>query len=319
MGRFAVGAARSAGMSGARLARIPHTGPDILGDGLVRVPTSSVLWLWEQVILTDSGTGVGAFAASRDLIDAFRVIGEYIGSLGDPGADQFEVVEDGALVTVRYSTGTAEQDVVTAVEQFGIGLMITRARAAAHRDIRPVSVSFRHRAPAVPGPLAELLGTRNIAYGAPANTVTFLRSDVAAPLPGHHPGLLGILRAHADSTLAEARPVRTWLEAFHAAACQASAEEPNPSLATIAARMGTTTRTLQRRLAEHGTTWRTEAEAARAQRACELIRASQLPLHAIAARTGYSDPRALRRAVRRWHGVSPSELRQAGLPGEAAA
>ncbi|WP_218719174.1 helix-turn-helix domain-containing protein [Nocardia sp. MH4] len=60
---------------------------------------------------------------------------------------------------------------------------------------------------------------------------------------------------------------------------------------------------LQRRLAEHETTWRSEAEQVRRQRALELLRNPDLSMRSIARRVGYSDERALRRAVRRWHGL----------------
>jgi transcriptional regulator GlxA family with amidase domain len=43
--------------------------------------------------------------------------------------------------------------------------------------------------------------------------------------------------------------------------------EGSPSLAEIAHRLAISTRTLQRRLADHGTTWRAELDAARGRRA----------------------------------------------------
>ncbi|MBO1331351.1 AraC family transcriptional regulator [Streptomyces sp. VRA16 Mangrove soil] len=325
MGRFAVNAARDAGMTPARLARIPCLNDEVLGDVYARVPTGSVLRSWEQVTLTDRGSGVGAFAAERsplgtfgvwdqlfaasaNLVDAFRVAADYTVTIGDAAVDRFDVVENGALVTVGYRTGTAEQDIVNAVEQFGMGLFVTRARAASGKDVKPVKVTFRHRAPAVFEPLAEVFGTRNIEFEAERNTITFFREDATAPLPGYRPGLIEVLRAHADSTLLQARSVVSWLDAFREM-LGSSIGTPDLSLAVMADRMATTPRTLQRRLAESGTTWRAEVGLARARQASALLRSSSLPVHAVASRTGYSDPRALRRAVQRWQGVTPAQLR----------
>ncbi|GAA1408356.1 hypothetical protein GCM10009639_57970 [Kitasatospora putterlickiae] len=66
------------------------------------------------------------------------------------------------------------------------------------------------------------------------------------------------------------------------------------------------------RLDEHGTTWSGEAEALRRTRITRLLRTTDLTIDAIAARTGYADARALRRAVRRWCGNTPDALRRAG-------
>ncbi|MFI1646737.1 helix-turn-helix domain-containing protein [Streptomyces avidinii] len=75
-------------------------------------------------------------------------------------------------------------------------------------------------------------------------------------------------------------------------------------------------RTLQRRLGEHGTTWREEVEAVRQEHTLELLRATDLPLRSVAARVGFSDVRALRRAVRRWEGLPPRDVRNAAGAGE---
>jgi AraC-like DNA-binding protein len=59
-------------------------------------------------------------------------------------------------------------------------------------------------------------------------------------------------------------------------------------------------RTLQRRLAEHGTTWRAELQAARQDRARTAFQASPPSMTRLARQLGYADPRSVRRALRRW-------------------
>jgi len=56
---------------------------------------------------------------------------------------------------------------------------------------------------------------------------------------------------------------------------------------------------VQRRLEGNSTSWRAEADAVRREQA-RWLRAEGLSGAAIAARLGYSDARALRRAVHRW-------------------
>jgi AraC-like DNA-binding protein len=71
------------------------------------------------------------------------------------------------------------------------------------------------------------------------------------------------------------------------------------SLRSVARMLAVSTRTLQRRLAEEGTNWRAELDAARCNRAAHLLRQG-LTHELTATRVGYSSSRALRRARRRW-------------------
>jgi AraC-like DNA-binding protein len=71
------------------------------------------------------------------------------------------------------------------------------------------------------------------------------------------------------------------------------------SLSEVSSALAISPRTLQRRLAAAGTSWRAEVDAARRKLAAELARAGEAR-KAIARQLGYSDTRGLRRALRRW-------------------
>jgi AraC-like DNA-binding protein len=74
------------------------------------------------------------------------------------------------------------------------------------------------------------------------------------------------------------------------------------SLHEVSTALAVSTRTLQRRLAEAGTSWRDEVDAARRKLATQLAGAGE-GRKAIAHKVGYSDTRGLRRALRRWNGA----------------
>jgi AraC-like DNA-binding protein len=97
-----------------------------------------------------------------------------------------------------------------------------------------------------------------------------------------------------------ATPPRTadWIGAFRATVSQRLGEW-TASLRDVAQQFAMSPRTLQRRLAKEGTGWRTEIDAARRDLAARLARAGASN-EVIATRLGYSDVRALRRALRRW-------------------
>ncbi|MFJ9775185.1 helix-turn-helix domain-containing protein [Kitasatospora sp. NPDC101157] len=57
-------------------------------------------------------------------------------------------------------------------------------------------------------------------------------------------------------------------------------------------------------------------DAVRHEQAARLLRDTRLPAQSIAARLGYADPRALRRAFQRWTGHTPDTYRKSAVPAE---
>lgn len=86
--------------------------------------------------------------------------------------------------------------------------------------------------------------------------------------------------------------------------------DPSPSLDEVAARLGLTGRTLQRRLAECGIAFRTLRESSRLERAQWMLRESDTPISEIAWRLGYLEASSFSHAFRRWTGESPRSYRQ---------
>jgi len=81
------------------------------------------------------------------------------------------------------------------------------------------------------------------------------------------------------------------------------------SLAVVAERVGLGARTLNRRLADEGTSFAHLREGARYAVACQLLEGSHMPASEIANHIGYANPSAFTRAFRRWSGVAPAKWR----------
>ena len=181
--------------------------------------------------------------------------------------------------------------------QFSVAALYARARAATGQPVRPVRIAFAQSAPPSHRRLAEALGTRNVDFGAPVTTFTFSARDLDLPMRGAEPGLARILNRYAAS-LAAPPPV-TWHRHFQRLLAR-SIEAGGPSLESVAKQMAVSPRTLQRQLAEHDTTWRAELNAARQRRAVKARQSGPVSTAALARQLAYSDPRSLRRALRRW-------------------
>jgi AraC-like DNA-binding protein len=84
-----------------------------------------------------------------------------------------------------------------------------------------------------------------------------------------------------------------------------------PSLWRTAKKVGTSVRTLQRRLDALGVTYRVLVGELRVEEASRLLRRTDLDVSMIAATLGYADATAFSRAFRRQVGQTPREFRQA--------
>jgi AraC-like DNA-binding protein len=81
------------------------------------------------------------------------------------------------------------------------------------------------------------------------------------------------------------------------------------SLESVARELKVSGRTLNRRLREHGTTFRDLREEVRFDAACQLIAHTRLTATEVAASLGYADASAFTRAFERWSGTTPARWR----------
>ncbi|HEY9546961.1 MAG TPA: AraC family transcriptional regulator [Solimonas sp.] len=82
------------------------------------------------------------------------------------------------------------------------------------------------------------------------------------------------------------------------------------TLDAIAATLGFSERTLQRRLQSVQLNFQQLVERLRFEAACQYLLQGDLPLTEIGYQLGYSEPSAFSRAFRRWSGVSPLAYRR---------
>ncbi|MFE7096232.1 AraC family transcriptional regulator [Streptomyces erythrochromogenes] len=326
-------------VNAARLLGIPPTGyahllgmaPEHLNDDLYRPPAVTSIRIaelatvhapWSEVaLLLAQQSAVGSLGVWDYLItsaptplDGIRDAAVYLATVVDASTDELRITEDGNRVTLSHlNRGDLAHEAACAVRACALGVYLRRLSEAAQRPLVPLHVALAAEAPRRHDALIELYGTRAIEFGAPISSITLRATDLTAPTPHAQPGLSAVLRRHADQTLAAAVPLRDWLDLFRSALASVQGEA-GPALSTVARRMAVSPRTLQRRLDEHGTTWSAEAEAVRRDHVSRLLHTTELSIDAIAARSGYADARALRRAVRRWYGTTPAALRRAGHP-----
>jgi len=87
-----------------------------------------------------------------------------------------------------------------------------------------------------------------------------------------------------------------------------------PTISEIAAKLGMSGRTLQRRLSEKGHSFQTLVDESRRQLAERLLSQTDYPLMDVAFLTGFSEQSAFTRAFKRWAGQTPRSFRLSVQP-----
>lgn len=285
------------------------------GEHVTRFPISQLARLWQvsaakwddpqlglrvarQWRLGACGITDYLFDTSADLGEAFsRTLG-YKPILNSAGASDVGFADGDGDGTVRYQIRNPDPVVSTGATEFALALLLRRARYATGHPVTPVHVGFAAAAPSQYSWLAEEFGTRRLDFGADSATMTFRRADLDRSLVRADPVLAGILRSQADAELTGLQAVPPWIEGFRAVLA-GLLDDQDILLSAAARRLAVSPRTLQRLLEREGTNWRAEVDAARREQAARLL-AEGVSKTGTAARLGYSDARALRRAIRRW-------------------
>ncbi|WP_067700620.1 AraC family transcriptional regulator [Nocardia jejuensis] len=311
-----------AGVSAETIAAVHGADDATLTPALNRIPLTSLVRLWESIAHARPGPGGGLAvvrAAPLGTLDTWDYLVTTGSTLTDAlhraqpyhrlvtaAEEGFELRADGEL-TIGFRTTAGDPAVAAVVNEYVLGYYLRRAREATGRPVRPRRITFGHAAPPDHAELIAAFGTADIEFDAPADSITFDAADANAPLQRADPMLANLLRSHADLVLSSARVIAGPLDAFRAALAEAL-DAGDPTLDTVARTLLLGRRTLQRQLSDQGTTWRREVDLARYEQAKSLLAEGRSTV-TVAARLGFTDDRALRKAFHRWSGTSPTRHR----------
>lgn len=247
------------------------------------------------------------------LLESADTIGESLRDL----ATYFPVFTMGALIALVETNGGIEVNYELAagtglphrhITELGFGILVKEMR----RHIpgwEPEYITFRHAPPDNSTHHRQYLGNI-IHFNADRNSIFIKREDLAQPTCVRSTQVHGELAAQ-YSALRDATPgtvtaaVETIVRAFMA--------HETIHLSKAAAMLGMSRRTLQRKLAEDGTSLAEITDAVRADLALSYLQESRLKVTEIAEILQFSETSALSRAVVRWYGQSPRAIKD-GAP-----
>jgi AraC-like DNA-binding protein len=143
------------------------------------------------------------------------------------------------------------------------------------------------------------------------------------PVPNADAGMYPVLQQHAERLLQERSNAREDEREDHGIVAQVRAAvirnlaHDRVRLASIAAGLGLSPRTLQRKLQEAGASFQQVLDAARHALAQDYLRQRGLSLADIAFLLGYQEQSAFTHAFREWSGMNPGAWRERALAGPA--
>jgi AraC-like DNA-binding protein len=293
---------------------------DALKDPNARLPMTASARLWQAAAVKANDPAFGlrasryvkqttfhalgyAVFASATLRDALHRLVRYSHLVSD-GAE-LVLQEKGDCVRLVFvpEAGTPSPS-VEALDAV-MSLIVRTCRALTDRSFSLHLVQQRRPEPAETYPYRKFFRCE-VEFGAPEDALTIGIHALDRPLSTSNPELA----LHNDHLvrryLAEMRQ-GSMLDRARAVLAERLTSDPSP--ATVAAALGTSVRSLQRRLRDQGFSYVTLLNETRRQLGTAYLLEERYSVTEIAFQLGFDDASAFARAFRRWTGLSPSEYR----------
>ncbi|WXL26134.1 AraC family transcriptional regulator [Ectopseudomonas mendocina] len=284
-----------------------------------RVPFATQEKLWEQLNLMDHpepGLAIGSnlppghfnvlgymLMSSPTLADAIAAGLRYQRLVGDGG--ELCLSEDGDELKLIYRPlhPDAPQTRTRVLALMACWIQMLRPLLENWRLLR---AQFTHPQPDTLIEYEQIFACP-MQFAAEDYALVLPRSLAATALTQANPPLQTLLRQHAESLLA--RLPSESLQARVVALLGEQLARGEPDRSQLAQALHLTERTLQRRLAEEGSSYKQLLNDTRQQLAERYLSSGDLPAAEIALLLGYSEPSVFFRAFRQWTGLTPGEYR----------
>jgi AraC-like DNA-binding protein len=260
-------------------------------------------------------TPMGAFPLVDYLVVTSETVGTALGQLArylrlTEAAYTLNPAPDQVPIRVHF-----DRPVSPFAAEFGVVLTVLHLREEVEGPLDILSVTFSHG-------LDDSAEIEKIAgcpvYGHAAwNGFELSRDAWEMPMRRRDPILRGVLEQHAAEVAAKMKGTHSLAREI-GRVLASRMPEGNVRIESVARALATSTRSLQRRLAEAGLTYQKVLDQTRRDAAGEYLSDQALSTGEVAYLLGYSEPAAFHRAFKRWNGVTPQAFRnRKGMPSVA--
>lgn len=249
-----------------------------------------------------------AIAQAPNIREAINELNQFI-HLHNTGISA-RLVTDGGVAMWRLEVLLVNRPGVRQQEDLAVSIGVGILRSLLGRDWSPELVTLQRRAPMNTAPYRQAFRCP-VEFEAEHNQAVFDYRLLETPIAQSNSQLHAILNSHlrgldASGKLDFATEVQQIiLHAMKGGEC---------TLPRVAHMLGTSQRTLQRRLSAENRSFRDELETVRSRVAMRYLEDTAIPLTSISMTLGYSDLAAFSHAFRRMTGLSPSAWRKGERP-----
>lgn len=189
--------------------------------------------------------------------------------------------------------------------EFSLSVLTTVLRNNFSSRWSPKEVHFEHAAPSAPEDLQKIFRCP-VKYAQPRNRIIAAKEDCVKQLRKEDKDLMAALERHVKDLIGAQIDYQNFRQAV-IAVIDANIGLTPINLTLVAKALGTSPRSVQRKLAQEGTSLRALLEERRAKLAHKLLSEPGARVLNVAEALGYSDPTAFWRAYKGWTGRAPSD------------
>lgn len=255
--------------------------------------------------LASWGLGLIGLMACADTAEMLDLAAEYLRS-----TDHFVSLHRGdgegeGGIVLTAEPRFPDPDVSAVLVENAFAALVRLSRFVAGPNVAPLSVGFGCAAPPVAAPLEEYFRCP-VQFGQGHNRIVF--PAVPQPIASADPLTARMCRQLLAQHQRGERAASELEEAI-VRALRADLRRP-PPVKAIAQSVNLSERTLRRRLQQSGLSYAALLDNERMRRAVALLAEAERSLVDVADQSGFTDTRSLRRAIKRWTGRTPTQVRR---------
>jgi len=322
--RFIIEQAQQLGVDEEGLLRAAQLRPEEISDPDARLPVAKLADLWRAVLrhLPERGLGV-RFGMSFDVRRSGLVGYIAMNSANLRGAVEqivrfSRILNEGVRPTLVIRGDRGKLTWVPSpflrpypeVADWGLAALLTAFRQATGVAFEPPEVWFPYPRPgSVPAEHRSHFG-RGVRFDRDRAGLVLSREQLDLPITAADTELGTYLERHAEQVLQGLSSSGELVDKVRGRIREVLRDR-RPSVARTAASLGMSSRSLQRRLSQEGTSFGALRDEMLRTLATSLLSDRGLAIHEISFLLGYSEPSTFYRAFRRWERVSPARYRAA--------
>lgn len=226
-------------------------------------------------------------------------------------SEEMRLIQEGDLVSLDAIWHAASEPTPPLLTDAMFSAWLALGRYGTGQPLRPQSVCFRRQAPArAQIRLYEAHFGTEVSFNAGADRLILAAEQLELPFRSHNPELQAALVPGLEAEL-QRLPAGNSESGRVIGLLRSRLAGQTPTIQSLAAELHLSPRTLQRRLAEEGSSFQHLLEQVRRELARDYLERPDFDLAEVAYLLGYEETSSFHRAFQHWEGTTPGQWRAA--------